>query len=168
GNRSCQDAGTFLESLGRDSRTVHATLLARLAVGVQDTTAAVTGKWTASVRRSRKSIAGTWNGSSEVLPEPATRDSRVNLTRAVESAQVFGHHPFGAEAGNEPHHGRLDAAHPTSWQPVGVALVEERDDLVLEQVVQRQRVMVVLHRGIALRTADRPSALAVVALDPPA
>src|SRR5262245_35607119 len=111
---------------------------------------------------------GPGTGHPGVPPEPATRDSPVNLTGAVESAQVFGHHPFGAEAGNEPLHGHLDAGDPTSWQPVGVARVEERDDLVLEQVVQRQRVMVVLHRGIPLRTADRPSALAVVALDPPA
>ena len=59
---------------------------------------------------------------------------------------------------------------PARRQPVGVALVVARDDLLLEDPVQVLRVAPVLGGlvGVRLATADRPAVVAVEALVPPA
>ena len=53
---------------------------------------------------------------------------------------------------------------------VHAAVVEQRDDLLLQQVVQRLALDLVLEVrvGVALAAADRPAQVGLIALDPPA
>ncbi len=59
---------------------------------------------------------------------------------------------------------------PAARQAVGAARVEQRHDLLLEQVVDGPALDVVLvgQVGVLLAGADGPAVVAVVALDPPA
>src|SRR5690606_36019586 len=88
--------------------------------------------------------------------------------RRVYPLDVLLHHPACAEHRRDGADGLLDDREPAPREALVVALVERRDDLVLEQVVERLGVGVV-DRGLVVRRRvpfDQPAVAAVVALGP--
>ena len=63
--------------------------------------------------------------------------ARGTSGREVEVGDVVAHHPGGGDLRGDPHQGGADLRHPAALHPARVALVEQRRDLLLEDLVQR-------------------------------
>src|SRR5207248_2205479 len=87
----------------------------------------------------------------------------------VELGNVLAEHPRGVVARQERGHRALGDLDPFGREPVVVAVVE-RDDLVLQYLVERARFLVVAAVRIEVGRGrlDGPAVAAVVALVPPA
>src|SRR6266850_463170 len=89
--------------------------------------------------------------------------------RQVGLFDVFANHARAAERRRQRRHAPANTRQPRARQPVRVAIVELRDDSLLEGIVQARRVALVDFRGIAAPPiADRPADVGLVGLVPPA
>ena len=89
--------------------------------------------------------------------------ARASLRGRVDALGVLLDHPRGREARAVRAERALHHREPAARDPVGVAVVEERDHLLLEQVVQRVRVARVLRRlvlALVRGPVDLPAVLA--------
>ena len=95
---------------------------------------------------------------------------RPAVARHIALPGVLLDHAVGVEHRHQGHDRPLHAADPLARDAAGVALVERRRDVLLDQVEQRAALDLVLVRevGVLLAGADGPAVVAVVPLAPPA
>ena len=94
------------------------------------------------------------------------------MGRAVDLLDVFADHARGAEADREDFHGLAHAGDPGARQTGLVSLVEGRNHVVLQHVIEGQGVFAILRCRILVQArrgaADSPAVVSIVALGPPA
>src|SRR6185503_7062283 len=80
------------------------------------------------------------------------------------------HHAVGVEDRRELAHAALHAADPFARNIVHAAAVKERQDLLLENVVERLALdlVLIIGVGVILAAADRPADVRRITFDPPA
>ena len=108
--------------------------------------------------------------SSRAPAYPPSSDAQRTPARGrVEPEHVVAHHPAGEHLRPEGLQGVAHHLDPARRLAVGVAVVEQRRDGVLEQVVERGRLEVVAVVGVgdAVGGGDGPAVVAVVHLVPP-
>src|SRR5258708_11959894 len=89
--------------------------------------------------------------------------------RQVGLFDIFANHVGAAELRRQQRHAAPDPAHPRARQAGRVAVVELRNDLLFERIVQACEVARVDLSGFsALAVADRPADVFLVGLVPPA
>ena len=91
------------------------------------------------------------------------------LGRNVKLCGVFAHHAVGIENRRQLAHAVFHSRDPLARQIVGTAAVKQRDDLLLQNVVQGLALQLILVSRIRIRlaAADGPADIRAVRLDPP-
>src|ERR1700680_4048053 len=82
---------------------------------------------------------------------------------------VVAHHARGREPRGDRGDRGFHHFEPTNRQVVGLALIEERDDFVLQDIVERLAVLMVLGLGVGvfLGLADGPTRIGILHFTPP-
>ena len=90
--------------------------------------------------------------------------------RQVETLGILANHAVGVEGRTDGSHGSFHASDPLVRKPVGVAVVEQRNDLFLQDSVDGPGFdsVLIVEIFVQFASADSPAGVGLVSLSPPA